>query len=212
MQNKNELDWSQRYRPTSMDEMVLPEPFGQRLREIASQKGGMSLLFYGRPGMGKTTAAKLINPDGTYHLNCTLENSVAKVKELRRTCSAIPLDAERRLVLLDEADYLTEAAQAGLRGAVEELSLANDFVMTANEPERLSAAIRSRFLPVHFDFILTDDYLQELAVHLWEIAASEGYGDVDMYLLRAIARANFPDIRKMIKALQFELMTHQKII
>lgn len=206
MINKNELDWSQRYRPNSMDDLVLPESFGAKLRKIAANKGGMSLLFYGKPGMGKTTAAKLINPEGTYHLNCTLDNSVAMVKALKRTCNSFPIDADRRLVLLDEADYLTEAAQAGLRGAVEELSLANDFVMTANEPERLSAAIRSRFFPVHFDFLLTEDYLQDLAIHLWEIAACEGYGYIDMHLLRAIVRANFPDIRKMIKALQFELI------
>lgn len=207
MTNQNELDWSQRYRPNSMDDLVLPDSFGVKLRKIAANKGGMSLLFYGKPGMGKTTAAKLINPEGTYHLNCTLDNSVAMVKELKRNCTAYPIDSERRLVLLDEADFLTDAAQAGLRGAVEELSVVNDFVMTANEPERLSAAIRSRFFPVHFDFLLTDDYLQDLAVRLWEIADCEGYGDVDMHLLRALVRRNFPDIRKMIKALQFELMS-----
>lgn len=198
-------DWSQKYRPETMEDMVLPDSIGTRLRTLARNKGGMSLLFYGKSGMGKTTAAKLINPEGTYLLNCTLHNSVAMVKELERTCTSLPLDGGRRLVLLDEADYLTDAAQAGLRGAVEFLSSSNDFVMTANEPERLSPAIRSRFLPVHFDFLLTDEYLEDLSIHLWSIAAAEGLGDVDMRILRVIVRKNFPDIRAMIKTLQYQM-------
>jgi replication factor C small subunit len=205
MYKNNERDWSQKYRPKSMDEMVLPDGTGDRLRKIAEAKGGMSLLFYGKPGMGKTTIAKLINPENTFFLNCTLNNSVAMVKDLERTCSSMTLTGDRRTVILDEADYLTEAAQAGLRSAVEQLSVANDFVMTANEPERLSNAIKSRFLPVNFDFLLSEDYLEDLIIHLWSIAASEGYGDIDKKILEVIVRTNFPDIRKMIKTLQFEL-------
>jgi replication factor C small subunit len=201
----NERDWAQKYRPTSMDEMVLPDGIGDRLRKIAKNKGGMSMLFYGRPGMGKTTIAKLLNPENTLFLNCTLDNSVAMVKELERTCSSMTLTGDRRVVILDEADYLTDAAQAGLRGAVEALSVANDFVMTANQPARLSDAIRSRFLPVNFDFLLSDEYLESLVIHLWSIAAAEGYGDVDRKHLEVIVKTSFPDIRKMIKTLQFEI-------
>jgi DNA polymerase III delta prime subunit len=92
-----------------------------------------------------------------------------------------------------------------LRGAVEALSAANDFVMTANEPARLSDAIKSRFLPVKFDFVLSDEYLEDLVIHLWSIAAAEGYGDFDRKHLEVIVRTNFPDIRKMIKTLQYEI-------
>jgi replication factor C small subunit len=205
MNSNNERDWSQKYRPSSMDEMVLPDGIGDRLRKIAKDKGGLSMLFYGRPGMGKTTIAKLLNPDNTLFLNCTLNNSVAMVKELERTCSSMTLSGERRLVILDEADYLTDAAQAGLRGAVEALSAANDFVMTANEPARLSDAIKSRFLPVKFDFLLSDEYLEDLVIHLWSIAVTEGYADFNRKHLEVIVRTNFPDIRKMIKTLQYEI-------
>jgi replication factor C small subunit len=206
MKTNKERDWSQKYRPTSINDMVLPNGIGDRLRKIAEAKGGMSMLFYGKPGMGKTTIAKLLNPENTFLLNCTVNNSLNMVKDLERTCSSLTLSGERRTVILDEADYLTAAAQAALRGTVEKLSIANDFVMTANEPERLSDAIKSRFLPVDFDFLLSEEYLENLVIHLWSIAATEGYGDVDKKILEVIVRTNFPDIRKMIKTLQFEII------
>jgi len=206
MNTNKERDWSQKYRPTSINDMVLPNGIGDRLRKIAEAKGGMSMLFYGKPGMGKTTIAKLLNPENTFLLNCTVNNSLNMVKDLERTCSSLTLSGERRTVILDEADYLTAAAQAALRGTVEKLSIANDFVMTANEPERLSDAIKSRFLPVDFDFLLSEEYLENLVIHLWSIAATEGYGDVDKKILEVIVRTNFPDIRKMIKTLQFEII------
>ena len=206
MNTNKERDWSQKYRPTSINDMVLPNGIGDRLRKIAESKGGMSMLFYGKPGMGKTTIAKLLNPENTFLLNCTVNNSLNMVKDLERTCSSLTLSGERRIVILDEADYLTAAAQAALRGTVEKLSMSNDFVMTANEPERLSDAIKSRFLPVNFDFLLSEEYLENLVIHLWSIAATEGYGDVDKKILEVIVRTNFPDIRKMIKTLQFEII------
>ena len=129
-----EVDWSQKHRPSSIDEVILPDGIGSKLTQLVKLQGGLSLLFHGRAGCGKTTVAKLINPNNTLYINCTAENSINMVRELERRCSSVTLDGGRRVVLLDEADYLTKDAQAALRGAVESLSVANDFVMTANDP------------------------------------------------------------------------------
>ena len=90
MNTNKERDWSQKYRPTSINDMVLPNGIGDRLRKIAEAKGGMSMLFYGKPGMGKTTIAKLLNPENTFLLNCTVNNSLNMVKDLERTCELAP--------------------------------------------------------------------------------------------------------------------------
>ena len=201
----NEVDWSQKHRPSSIEDVILPEGIGNKLKQLVKLQGGLSLLFHGRAGCGKTTIAKLINPKNTLYINCTAENSINMVRDLERRCSSVTLDGGRRLVLLDEADYLSKDAQAALRGAVESLSVANDFVMTANEPWKLSDPILSRFYPVCFDFEDNIGLKVDMKARLWNIAHEEGYTNITDQQIFEIVEYCFPDMRRMLKNLQFQL-------
>lgn len=202
----NELDWAQKYRPTKFDDLILPPALSTRLRKLVVDKGGMSLMFHGKPGCGKTTVAKLINPDEILFINCTMKNSIEMVRNLERTCSALTFSGARRVVVLDEADYLSKDAQAALRGLVEEYSSNNCFIMTANEPQRLSVAVKSRFHLVAFDFMASSEFKQALLDRLRVIATRKNYPEVEEAFLKSVVRQCFPDIRSMIKTMQYELM------
>lgn len=207
MTSINSPDWASKYRPSKFEEVILPKHLEDSLRAVSSKGGGMSLLLYGSPGCGKTTVAKLINPENTYYINCTLNRSIDLIRDLERVCSTVNVYGERRLILFDEADFLSKEAQAGLRGFVEQYDASNDFIMTANYPDRLMDAIKSRFLPINFDLINSQQTRGRILKRLKKISSLEGYTAIPDPQLRSIVGDCFPDIRQMLKRLQFELQS-----
>ena len=199
----SEFDWAQKYRPKSFEEVILSDEMRRKLSRVVNQRGGISMLFWGRPGCGKTTVAKLINRDNTVLINCSTNNSIDTIRWIESNFRTKTLTGQRRLLLLDEADNLSADAQAAIRGVSEALSEYNDFVLTANDPNKLTEAVRSRFLPVEFNLDLEETRLL-VRDRLCEIATIEGFSNVeDSVIERAIKF--YPDLRRMTKALQFEL-------
>lgn len=199
------LDWAQKYRPTTIQDVILPTNLKERLQKVITQSGGISLLFWGRPGCGKTTVGQLINPSDTYQIDCTTSRSIDMVRSLERYCSTFSLEGSRRLVLLDEADHLSKDAQNAFRGVVERFSVTTDFVMTANNPNTLSEPIRSRCFPVHFDVTSDPSMEERFVTRATEVLFQEGIKDFDIERLREIVKTNFPDLRRTLKQVQFEL-------
>lgn len=196
--------WVERYRPKTLSEYVFKD---ERQRKVVEQwvKDGSipHLLFYGGAGTGKTTLAKvLINDLGVedadvLYINASRDNGVEMIRErITRFGSSMPW-GEFKIILLDEADYISPAGQAALRGVMEEYSTVVRFILTCNYVNRIIPAIKSRSQEFH----ITNQDQTDFTARVAEILINEGV-EVDLDTIDSYVRATYPDMRKTINSVQ----------
>jgi replication factor C small subunit len=165
------------------------------------------LLFSGAAGIGKTTLAKLLfneldlNPLDILEINASRTNSVEDVRnKIVNFVQMIPF-GDFKVVLLDEADYLSPNAQAALRGVMEEYHTTARFVLTCNYENRIIPAIHSRCQGFHIAKVDQTEFTARLAT----ILITEGITP-DLDTLDTYVKATYPDLRKCINTVQMNVV------
>jgi replication factor C small subunit len=196
--------WVEKYRPKSLDGYVFRDDNQRKQAQSwIKEKSIPHLLFSGAAGIGKTTMAKiLINeleiPDyDVLEINATRTNSVDAVRDkITNFVQMIPF-GPFKVVLLDEADYLSPNAQAALRGVMEEYHNTARFILTCNYPNRIIPALHSRCQGYHIERIDQTEFTARVATILVEEKV-----DVDLETLDLYVKATYPDLRKCINMVQ----------
>ena len=198
----------ERYRSKDLDEYVGNEHIKNTIQQYLSQNDIQNLIFYGPAGTGKTTLAKLIvnnlNCDYLY-INASDERGIEtirdKVSGFASTASFKPL----KVVILDEADFLTIQAQASLRNVIETFSRTTRFIMTCNYVERIIDPLQSRCQVLK----VIPPSKKEVAVHLAKIMAYEAIV-YDLEDVKTIVNQYYPDLRKCLNTIQLSIVTNGK--
>jgi replication factor C small subunit len=196
--------WTEKYRPNTVEGYVFKDAHQRKQVETwIKDKSIPHLLLSGSAGIGKTTMAKmLINELGiedfdVLEINASRTNGVEEVRNLiTNFVSMIPF-GPFKVVLLDEADYLTPNAQAALRGVMEEYHNTARFILTCNYPNKIIPAIHSRCQGFHFEKIDQTDFISRVAVILVEEGIDFELDDLDTFV-----KATYPDLRKCINMVQ----------
>jgi len=199
--------WVEQYRPKTIDGYVFRDAEQRKQVETwIKDKTIPHLLFSGNAGIGKTTLAKLlfneldINDLDILEINASRTNSVDDVRDkIVNFVQMIPF-GDFKVVLLDEADYLSPNAQAALRGVMEEYHTTARFLLTCNYPNRIIPAIHSRCQGFHIAKIDQTEFTARVA----EILISEGVNP-DLDILDTYVKATYPDLRKCINTVQMNV-------
>ncbi len=201
------LLWTEKYRPKTVEECILPERLKKPFQEYVNQKNIPNLLLNGGAGVGKTTIAKaMCNEVGCDFmiLNGSDENGVDTIRfKIKNYASSMSLTGGRKVVILDEADYLTPNAQAILRNAIEEFSGNCSFIFTCNYKSKIIDPIHSRCAVI--DFNLKNNEKATMAAQFFKriqsVLQSESV-EYDDKVIAEVVKKHFPDFRRVLNELQ----------
>ncbi len=142
--------WVERHRPVKLEDYIGNDLLKAKVEQYIVDNDIPHLLLYGTAGTGKTTLAKLITrsiPCDCLYLNASSENRIDDVRTKVHSFAANLGFHDRKIIILDEADYITPAAQAALRNLMETFSMNTRFILTCNFQERIIDPILSRSQP-----------------------------------------------------------------
>jgi len=208
MNDVDQILWVEKYRPKTIADCILPEQLKNTFQQYVDKKEIPNLIFAGSAGVGKTTVAKAMCDEiGADYImiNGSDESGIDTLRtKIKGFASTVSLIGGRKVIIIDEADYLNpNSTQPAFRGVIEEFASNCSFIFTCNYKNRIIQPIHSRCSVI--DFKLQNGQRAKMATLLLkrvkEILKIEGV-DFDEKVLAEVITKYFPDYRRVLNELQ----------
>jgi replication factor C small subunit len=194
----------ERFRPTELKYYVGNERVKDTIQTYIDQGDIQNFIFYGPAGTGKTTLAKIIvkNLDCDYlYINASDENGIDTIREKVKGFASAASWKGIKVVILDEADFITIQGQAALRNVIETFSRSTRFILTCNFIERIIDPLQSRCHTIK----IVPPTKKDVYNHLTWILADQLSLSYEPEDIKTLIVQNYPDMRKMLNALQMSV-------
>ena len=194
----------EKYRPSTLENYVGNENIKKSIAKYLDQNDIQNLIFYGPAGTGKTTLAKIIvkNLDCDHlYINASDERGIETIRDKVQGFASVASFKPLKVVILDEADFLTIQAQASLRNIIETFSRTTRFIMTCNFVERIIDPLQSRCHVLK----IVPPTKKDVARHLAWVLDQEKIR-YEMQDLVPLINQYYPDLRKCINTIQLSTM------
>ena len=163
------VPWIEKYRPKTLDEIIDHKIKIDTLRALIKANELPHLLFYGQSGTGKTSLVHCIAREifGEQYKKNVLELNASNERGIDTVRTQIPnflkiLSSQLKLVILDEADAMTNDAQCALKRTIEKNSDKARFVIIANNVSKINQGIRSRCMETKFVYLSSEQIMHRL--------------------------------------------------
>jgi DNA polymerase III delta prime subunit len=203
-----QLLWTEKYRPKKIEDCILPERLKTPFQEYVNQGKIPNLLLSGGAGVGKTTVAKAMCEEigcDVMVINGSDESGIDTFRvKIKNFASSMSLAGGRKVIIIDEADYLNpNSTQPALRNAIEEFAGNCSFIFTCNFKNRIIDPLHSRCAVI--DFQLKNNEKSQMAAQFFkriqQVLQSENV-EYDDKVIAELVKKHFPDFRRVINELQ----------
>jgi len=191
----------EKYRPRTLEDYVCSSEQKESFQKFIESKDIPHLLLHGVAGTGKTSLAKIfareVSGDNFLYINASDENGIDSIRELVVSFASSVSESGIKIVILDEADFLTPQAQSALRNVMETFSAGTRFILTCNYIDRIIDPLLSRMQQFHIEPLDTKDVMR-LVVSICKKESIKFEKDSVISLVEK----TYPDIRRTLNGLQ----------